>query len=330
MIDAYLDESGIHAGAFACVIAGYFGGRGQWRKFEKDWRAALTRAGLPLDKFHATEITRMRSRRSLLNELVDVIGRYKITPVSRAVIVDDFNSFSETQRRFLTGARLLNGRLVTSGCPNRPYFLPFSTCLKQVLSYAPVGGKAHFFFGLDRPFFKYASASFAALKNNGHHQFQDRMGDVAAPIAKETPQLQAADLLALLTFRHIEEVRKTGDWKIKNPLLEACLVRTQMPEDHAFHNQEVIQDSLEMTYKYSGDGTGLKRKMNFRIRDNGFTIKGKMKPEPAPSEPGDSDAARMDNALRKVLAISKADLLKAEAEWKRKRARRKRAKTKKV
>jgi hypothetical protein len=51
-----------------------------------------------------------------------------------------------------------------------------------------------------------------------------------------------------------------------------------------------------------------------------------MKPRPAPTVPGDTDAERMDNALRKVLTVSKADLLKAEAKWKRARARKKLAK----
>ena len=51
-----------------------------------------------------------------------------------------------------------------------------------------------------------------------------------------------------------------------------------------------------------------------------------MKPSPAPNVPGDTDAERFDNALRKVLTVSKADLLKAEANWKRARARKKRTK----
>lgn len=51
-----------------------------------------------------------------------------------------------------------------------------------------------------------------------------------------------------------------------------------------------------------------------------------MKPLPAPNVPGNTDAERMDNALRTVLSVSKADLLKAEAAWKRGRARKKRAK----
>jgi hypothetical protein len=50
-----------------------------------------------------------------------------------------------------------------------------------------------------------------------------------------------------------------------------------------------------------------------------------MKPTPAPNVPGNTEAERMDNALRKVLTVSKADLLKEEAKWKRARARKKRA-----
>lgn len=51
-----------------------------------------------------------------------------------------------------------------------------------------------------------------------------------------------------------------------------------------------------------------------------------MKPAPAPKVPGKTEAERFDNALRKVLTVSKADLLKAEAKWKRARARKKLAK----
>jgi hypothetical protein len=48
-----------------------------------------------------------------------------------------------------------------------------------------------------------------------------------------------------------------------------------------------------------------------------------MKPAPAPNVPGNTEAERMDNALRKILTVSKADLLKEEAKWKL--ARKKRA-----
>jgi hypothetical protein len=50
-----------------------------------------------------------------------------------------------------------------------------------------------------------------------------------------------------------------------------------------------------------------------------------MKPSPAPHIPGNTDAERMDNAVRTLFSVSKEDLLKAEAKEKRARARKKRA-----
>lgn len=49
------------------------------------------------------------------------------------------------------------------------------------------------------------------------------------------------------------------------------------------------------------------------------------KPLPAPNVPGNTEAERMDNALRKALSVSKDDLLKEETKWKRAQVRKKRA-----
>jgi hypothetical protein len=46
-----------------------------------------------------------------------------------------------------------------------------------------------------------------------------------------------------------------------------------------------------------------------------------MKPSPAPPVPGKTEFERFDNALRQVLSISKDDLLKKEAQEKRKKKR---------
>lgn len=60
MIEAYLDESGIHDGATVCVISGYFGGRGQWKRFEEAWRNALKQSQVPLGEFHAKEVIKRK------------------------------------------------------------------------------------------------------------------------------------------------------------------------------------------------------------------------------------------------------------------------------
>lgn len=51
-----------------------------------------------------------------------------------------------------------------------------------------------------------------------------------------------------------------------------------------------------------------------------------MKPLPAPDVPGNTEAEKFDNAVRKMFSVSKEELLKREAEWKRARARKKRTK----
>jgi hypothetical protein len=50
-----------------------------------------------------------------------------------------------------------------------------------------------------------------------------------------------------------------------------------------------------------------------------------MKPLPPPPA-GNTDAERMDNAVRKMFTVSKEEILKREAEWQRAHGKRKRAK----
>jgi hypothetical protein len=48
-----------------------------------------------------------------------------------------------------------------------------------------------------------------------------------------------------------------------------------------------------------------------------------MKPSPPPRVSGNTEAERFDNAVRKMFTVSKEDMLKEEAKWKRARARKK-------
>jgi hypothetical protein len=48
-----------------------------------------------------------------------------------------------------------------------------------------------------------------------------------------------------------------------------------------------------------------------------------MKPLPAPHVPGNTEFERFDNAMRRILSVSKEELLKREAQEKRKKERKK-------
>jgi hypothetical protein len=268
MIEAYLDESGIHDDAIVCVIAGFFGGRGQWKKFEYLWRKALSDFEVPLDKFHATDLIRRKGffsgwkdkdHSDFLESLSRAITTFKIHPVSIGLVIADFNCRSHAQRRLLTGARLKEDtrnhrwKLVTSGAPGKPYFCPFQECVAKILEYTPVGGKAHFFFGLDRSFYKYAAAFMKELVDDPYAPFHDRIGTTAYPKAKETPQLQAADFFSYLTYVDFIDRVEKNSWKERPPdLLASLLMQARSHSDFQYYEKESIQIIFENTYKFAG------------------------------------------------------------------------------
>ena len=129
MFKAYLDESGIHDGAPVCVIAGVFGGKGQWSRFDRDWRRLLDSFGLNLEDFHANKLLGRHGAFSgwedkqyadFLAGIASIFPRYKIYPVSFGIVVEDFFSFNQKQRHFFTGGLMRGRRLVGTGSPTRP------------------------------------------------------------------------------------------------------------------------------------------------------------------------------------------------------------------
>lgn len=257
MIDAYLDESGIHEQAKVCVIAGYFGGVSQMKKLERAWRKVLADFDFPMKDFHAKDLVSARKHRPMLDALAVVISKQrKIFPASHGIVVDDFRQFSTDERRFLTGAALCpqSGELISSGCPSKPYFVPFQEIIKIATDYAPVGGKARFRFGTDRPFAEYAKALFRKIRalppsNEGRPwsswKTKDRLGDPTFPLASETPQLQAADLLAHLTYLHMQEWIAKGSGAAPSPLLRTCLANKRCHADHQYQDKECLQHTLD-------------------------------------------------------------------------------------
>jgi hypothetical protein len=258
-IEGYFDESGIHDGSVMCVVAGYFGGPGRWGKLEDDWRNVLAQFHVPLDQFHAKDLFPKRKgwflhhwdgdHEGLLNALADTIQAHpKIAPISVGILVNDFNSFPIEARRYFTGATMRDGKVVDDGCPSKWYFVPFQWCVVHVCEYAPVGGRAHFFFGIDRPFYGYASKLFEQMANGPRRgkadEWKDRLGTPFAPKAKETPQLQAADFLATLTYNHMldagDQLGKIGP----SLLLEKCIANRRSIGDFFF----MTKDNLTASY----------------------------------------------------------------------------------
>jgi hypothetical protein len=256
----YLDESGIHGNAEACIVAGYFGKIGPWRRFESQWKAILAQRDfrVPLHELHAKTLMRRKAffagwsvdrRDDLLHSLSDAVAECKIHPVAYGLFVDDFFAFSLPERRFLTGgtwdAEQLRFR--STGCPNKPYFVAFTECLKIVTSHTPAMGSANFYCGVDRPAGGYAKTLFRYLKNRSRIVSTEKFGTIGFPLAAETPRLQLADLFSYLSYHHMLERKASGDWTSQpSDVLIALLRNRKTPEDTSFRTAQLLREMISV------------------------------------------------------------------------------------
>lgn len=255
MIDAYLDESGIHENAKVCVIAGYFGGPGQMRRFGNAWVRMLADFNFPMAEFHAKDLMKKRDARPMLEALATVISeQHKVYPVAHAIVIADFYSLSNDERRFITGATLKqpSGRLEGSGCPNRPYFVPFQNIVKLITDYAPVGGKANFNFGLGRPLADYATVLFEQMLGKPETQLavstwtsRDRLGKRSFPLAAKTAPLQAADLFVHLVYQHmLEGIGSSNFMKLPTSLEQLCMANAKATEHFGYQDRAALENVI--------------------------------------------------------------------------------------
>jgi hypothetical protein len=216
MMEAYFDESGIHEGAKVCIVAGFYGTERAWRKFEDQWNKVLADYPELLKGFHAKNFfARDKGNRvgeykdwsdekadKFLGRLLQVILRNRVFPIGYGVVVDDFLALSLKLKLWLTGAKFekRTDKLISGGCPSKSYYLPFQFCVLKSAnkSNATPEDKIHFFAGLDRTFYEYATELYSLTLEDERlpAPMRERLGTIAYPLSKETPGIQAADLLA--------------------------------------------------------------------------------------------------------------------------------------
>jgi hypothetical protein len=231
MMEAYFDESGIHSGAKVCVVAGYYGSQASWKRFEGQWKKVLAAYPEVAAKgFHAKVFfgrnehgERVREYKGwsddkaakFLERLIQTIIRNRIYPIGYGVIVNDFDSLPLMTRLWLTGAQFnKNGEVLEGGCPSKSYYLPFQFCVLKAAtkSNATVKDKLHFFAGLDRTLGEYADEFLRILRVDKRlpSDQRNRLGTIAYPLSKDTPGIQAADLLS-------NRIYKRAMWVLNHP-----------------------------------------------------------------------------------------------------------------
>ena len=233
MIEAYMDESGIHDGAHVCVIAGYWGSVKKWKKFEPWWAQILKDANEPtLTEFHSTDFWYANGKRKgvfsrwsdkkadkFLADLVECIVETKIIPTSAMLIVKEWDKLNRNEKMFLTGA-LYDKKAqhwVRTGAPNKTYFWPFQFAIANPALYCKPGLHVHYTFDLNKQFKNYAVDLFALIKSDPHFKYRHNIGALDFETGERAVGLQAADLLAYQTYKFGGIGAKLGGkWNLRN------------------------------------------------------------------------------------------------------------------
>ena len=230
MMEGYFDESGIHDGAKVCVVAGYYASHASWRRFENQWNKVLGDYPEIAKGFHAKVFFgRDASQRvgeykgwsderatKFLERLIQTIIRNRIFPIGYGVIVKDFDSLPLQSRLWLTGAKFdkTSGMVIEGGCPSKSYYVPFQFCVLKAAqkSNATIEDKFHCFAGIDKTLSGYAGEFWKMLRMDDRLplDLRDRLGTIAYPLSKDTPGIQAADLLT-------NRLYKRAMWVLEHP-----------------------------------------------------------------------------------------------------------------
>jgi hypothetical protein len=242
VLRAYLDESGIDRKSEFASLAGYCGGIGQWKRFEKKWKQILKKYGVV--EFHARRFFgRAQGKRldeytswtdskadTFLGELLDCIVSVKIHPLSCVIVKSEWNKLTYGERRYITGAAIRHGKTLSSGAPKQPYFVLFGWCIFIACNMSPAAEKVHFAFDLNNDFHGYSKQYFKYLKNLPELSWASKLGDPTWPTSVDAVQLQAADLLAYLMLKFSPERLKDDNAKA-NWMLGKAVQRASSRKD---------------------------------------------------------------------------------------------------
>lgn len=264
MLEAYMDESGIHDGAHTCVIAGYWGGEGRWREFEDRWSQVIKDANEPtMKEFHSVEFWKSDGTRRgifaqwsdskanrFIDDLLTCITDHAIYPTSATMKVSAWKQLTKNERRFLTGGKFDIARQVwvTPSAPNRTYYFPFQFVVTNATSACKDGLKVHYVFDIHKQFKNHATDLYALLRKNQNLSCRKKLGEFAMADSVDAPGLQAADLFAYQTYQH-NRLRIESPTPIKTStlpkILRRAIANNRGDSYHLFIEENGLEASLE-------------------------------------------------------------------------------------
>jgi hypothetical protein len=247
-MESYLDESGIDQDTGVCVLAGFAGGYQQWRRLQPKWDEVVK--VLPNLDFHAhTFFQRENGKRigpykewsddraaEFLDALIDAIQSVALHPIGAGVEYSAFNKRTLDERIFLTGGIKSEKKWLTSGSPDRPYYLGFQHCITDAIEYAQHSHiKVNFFCDTQKQLAPYAHDLYARYKTR-HPRRLAHCGELSYVSRVSIRVVQAADLLSYVAYRHGVNPTEETDY--------ALLRLLEKENELRFYNDEGIDKAL--------------------------------------------------------------------------------------
>jgi len=239
VLRAYIDDSGSHDGAPHCLLAGYWGGTNEWRRFERAWNAAIRDEGVT--EFHAKTFwprihgkrlgefkdwTDERHRR-FIERLLAIIASHKIFPFGFGVLGSDWDKQTEEYRRVFCA-------LDHSDCPNdellKSIYMSFNMCVLRISRYCHPGKIMNFYLDDDPKTSGRMAASFLRIKSQMKGDGSCQIGSLNFSDSKDAAPLQAADLLAYELYRWRKRKDERNDETLR-PEMMAALARFRTKDD---------------------------------------------------------------------------------------------------
>lgn len=257
MLNAYMDDSGTHAGAPVCALGGYFGGVRRWKEFERRWQPILKKYGVK--EFHAKRFWAKtpagervdeykgwsdEKADAFLKELLAAIAKSTIYPCVFGVVNEEWQKIELSWRRLFTGA----WNSYPSGAPNRSIFLAFIVCIFRISFYCKPGITVNLVFDQDRRNEDWAHICLAGLKSN-IPELAKQVGELSFADSERAYPLQAADLVAYEANLYA----RTADGNPNAPMrpsYRAALVRARSMEDFMLWDKERFEIFFRDAHSY--------------------------------------------------------------------------------
>ena len=214
VIEAYCDESGIQEDARACAVAGWVATPRNWQRFQDRWLKASGGVDFHGKQFFARTPTGARvgpykdwsnaDAVTYATLLVEAILLSQLRPVGGLIDVNAFKALPLDDRKWLTGATwsIKRQKWLTSGSPNRPYYLGFIECLEGAASNInKPGWQVNFCFDQQNELAPWALQFFQTAKRRTGIPLSGKLGDAIFKSKTGVGGLQAADLLAHIVYR---------------------------------------------------------------------------------------------------------------------------------